>query len=99
MATALKESQVSVLPHNELKDKMDICAQLTGRAKSFVAMEALTEYLDGRVPQTEDLKAGVAAADAGAFANAHDVESELSRFKTAAIHETAAQPGRRKHKA
>lgn len=59
MATALKESQVSVLPPNELKDKMDICAQLTGRAKSFVAMEALTEYLDGRVPQTEDLKAGV----------------------------------------
>lgn len=73
MNTALKDSQVSVRLPNELKDKMETYAQLTGRTKSYVAMEALSDYLDWRIPQIEDLKAAVAAADAGDFATDDEV--------------------------
>lgn len=79
-ATALKDSQVSLRLPNALKDKMDIYAQLTGRTKSHVAMEALSDYLDWRIPQIEDLKAAVAAADAGDFASEDEVEQVFKRL-------------------
>ena len=79
-ATALKDSQVSLRLPNALKDKMDLYAQLTGRSKSHVAMEALSDYLDWRIPQIEDLKAAVAAADAGDFASEHEVEQGFKRL-------------------
>ena len=73
MSTTLKDSQVSVRLPNELKDKMETYAQLTGRTKSYVAMEALSDYLNWRIPQIEDLKTAVAAADAGDFATDEEV--------------------------
>ncbi|HRY89137.1 MAG TPA: hypothetical protein P5305_14710 [Rubrivivax sp.] len=73
MSTTLKDSQVSVRLPNELKDKMETYAQLTGRTKSYVAMEALSDYLNWRIPQIEDLKTAVAAADAGDFATDDEV--------------------------
>ena len=94
MTTPLKDSQVSVRLPNELKDKMETYAQLTGRTKSYVAMEALGEYLDWRVPQIEDLEAAVAAADAGAFADARDVEALLSGYEKGSLPNTAARRAR-----
>ena len=71
--TALKDSQVSLRLPTSLKDAMETYAQLTGRTKSHVAMEALGEYLGWRIPQIEDLKAAIAAADAGDFAGEDEV--------------------------
>ena len=99
MTTALKDSQVSVRLPIELKDKMETYAQLTGRTKSYVAMEALSEYLDWRVPQIEDLKAAVAAADDGDFADVQEVERGMSRYEKAATPKAAARPGRSARKA
>ncbi len=42
MATTLKDTHVSVRLPNELKDKMEAYAELTGRTKSYVAMQALS---------------------------------------------------------
>ncbi|KNZ34442.1 MAG: hypothetical protein AD742_02130 [Methylibium sp. NZG] len=80
MTTTLKDSQVSVRLPTELKDQMEIYAQLTGRTKSYVAIEALTEYLTGRTPQIEDLKEAVAAADRGDFASDAEVAAVFSRY-------------------
>lgn len=80
--TALKDSQVSLRLPNALKDKMEVYAQLTGRTKSHVAMEALADYLDWRIPQIEDLKAAAAAADAGAFATRDEVDQVFKRLAT-----------------
>ena len=88
MSTTLKDSQVSVRLPNELKDKMETYAQLTGRTKSYVAMEALSDYLDWRIPQIEDLKAAVAAADADDFAT----DDEVRRVFTP---RAAARPARK----
>lgn len=82
-STAPKDSQVSLRLPNALKGKMETYAQLTGRSKSHVAMEALSDYLDWRIPQIEDLKAAVAAADAGDFASDDAVNQVFERLVTA----------------
>lgn len=79
-STALKDSQVSLRLPNALKDKIETYAQLTGRSKSHVAMEALNDYLDWRLPQIEDLKQAVAAADAGDFATEAEVAQTFARL-------------------
>ena len=73
MPAALKDSQLSLRLPNDLKEKMDAYAELTGRTKSYVATEALGSYLDWRLPQIEDLKAAVLAADRGDFAGDEEV--------------------------
>ena len=50
-----KDSQVSLRLPGELKDRIERYAQMTGRSKSFVAMEALAEYLDWRLPQMQEI--------------------------------------------
>lgn len=80
MPTALKDSQVSVRLPNDLKDKMEAYADLTGRTKSYVAMEALSVYLEGRIPQIEDLKAAVLEADHGKFASEETVSAVFAKY-------------------
>lgn len=76
--TAPKDSQVSLRLPNGLKDQMESYAQLTGRTKSHVVMEALADYLIWRMPQIEDLKAAIAAADAGDFASEDEVRQAFA---------------------
>ncbi len=84
MSSALKDSQVSVRLPNGLKEQMETYARLTGRSKSYVAMEALTEYLAWRIPQIEDLKSAVAAADGGDFAEDDEVQAVFADQTVAA---------------
>ena len=77
MPTPLNDSQVSVRLPNDLKDRIEAYAELTNRSKSYVTVSALTEYLDWRVPQIEDLKVAVAAADRGEFATDDEVAAAL----------------------
>ena len=95
MPTALKDSQVSVRLPIDLKDKMEAYAQLTGRTKSYVAMEALRGYLEERIPQIEDLKEAVLAADRGEFASDVEVAAVVARYSdigaTPAAPKSAAQ--------
>ena len=80
MNTDLKDSQVSMRLPSELKDRLETYARLTGRSKSHVAMEALTAYFDWRLPQIEDLKQAVDAADAGDLADPAEVQAVLTAF-------------------
>ena len=84
---------------NDLKGKMEAYAQLTGRTKSFVAMEALGSYLDWRLPQIEDLKAAVLAADQGDFASDEEVATVLARHTRRKTPRAAAKPATRRRAA
>ena len=75
-----KDSQVSMRLPGELKARIESYAQLTGRSKSHVAMEALAEYLDWRLPQVADLKQAIAAADSGEFASDGEVQAVFQRY-------------------
>ena len=86
---SLKDSQVSMRLPGELKDRIETYARLTGRSKSYVAIEALAEYLDWRLPQMQDLEQAIAAADRGEFATETEVAAVFARF---GVHTNAAGP-------
>ena len=44
---------------DELKEKLDQFATLTGRSLSYVAATAVEEYLAWRIPQLEDLEKAI----------------------------------------
>ena len=77
-----KDSQVSMRLPGELKARIESYARLTGRSKSHVAMEALAEYLDWRLPQVADLKEAIAAADRGEFASDDEVQAVFQRYRS-----------------
>ena len=81
-APGTKDSQVSMRLPGELKARIESYARLTGRSKSHVAMEALAEYLDWRLPQVADLKAAIAAADRGEFASDDEVQAVFQRYRS-----------------
>ena len=87
-----KDSQVSVRLPNELKDRMETYAQLTGRTKSHVAMEALAAYLDDRIPQIEDLNAAVQAADQDDFASDDEVVAVFGRYGDGGAENSVTKP-------
>lgn len=99
MPAALRDSQLSLRLPNDLKDKMDAYAQLTGRTKSYVATEALGSYLDWRLPQIEDLKAAVLAADQSDFASDEDVATVLARHTRRKTPRAAAKAAPRRRAA
>lgn len=90
MTISIKDNQISVRVSSGLKDQMTTYARLTGRSKSHVAMEALTDYLAWRIPQIEDLKEAVAAADRGDFASDAEVAEVFDRY---AGNSTASKAG------
>ena len=91
-----KDSQVSLRLPGELKDRIERYAQMTGRSKSYVAMEALAEYLDWRLPQMQDLEQAIAAADRGEFATETEVAVMFKRYGVeASASAAAAAPKRR----
>ena len=75
-----KDSQVSMRLPGELKARIETYAVMTGRSKSHVAMEALPDYLDWRLPQVVDLKEAIAAADRGEFASDGEVQAVFGRY-------------------
>ena len=91
-----KDSQVSLRLPGELKDRIERYAQLTGRSKSYVAMEALAEYLDWRLPQMQELEQAISAADRGEFASEQEVAAVFKRYGVeASAAGVAAAPKRR----
>jgi RHH-type rel operon transcriptional repressor/antitoxin RelB len=80
MPSATKDGQISLRLPLDMKQRMESYAQLTGRNKSHLVMEAVGEYLAWRVPQMEDLQAAIRAADAGEFASDADVAAVFARY-------------------
>ena len=76
----VKDSQLSLRLPLDMKERMETYAQLTGRNKSHVVMEAVGEYLAWRMPQVQDLQAAISAADAGEFASDSEVEAVFARY-------------------
>ncbi len=74
-----QDTQVSVRLSSQLKDRVDMYAQMIGRSKSHVTIEALGDYLAWRIPQIEDLRLAIAAADQGDFADETEVNAVFKK--------------------
>lgn len=64
----------------ELKAKLDQLAGVTHRSKSFLAAEAIREFIELNEWQLGELQQAVREADAGDFAGEDDVSTVLSKW-------------------
>jgi len=52
-----------------VKDRLDRLSEATRRSKSFLAAEAIREYVETNEWQIQEIRAALAEADAGDFAS------------------------------
>jgi RHH-type transcriptional regulator, rel operon repressor / antitoxin RelB len=58
---------------DEVKDRLDLLAEATQRSKSFLAAEAIREFVDNNEWQIAEINAALKEADAGDFASDKEV--------------------------
>ena len=63
-----------------LRKQLDHLARAQRRSRSFVAAEAIREYVAANEWQIEEIKKGLAEADSGDFASKEQVRRTLSRW-------------------
>jgi RHH-type transcriptional regulator, rel operon repressor / antitoxin RelB len=64
----------------KLKKRLDTLSKAMGRSRSFVAAEAVREYLSLNEWQIAEIKKGLAEADRGEFASDRDIEQVLRKW-------------------
>lgn len=64
----------------ELKSRLDKLASVTHRSKSFLAAEAVREFIEINEWQIQELKAAIKEADAGDFASDQDIDAVFSKW-------------------
>jgi len=73
-------SVLTVRVADEVKDQMDVLAEVTGRTRSWIASEAIKQYLDIESWQISELKNALAEADAGDFASDEELEQLMRKW-------------------
>ncbi|HEY5177418.1 MAG TPA: ribbon-helix-helix protein, CopG family [Terriglobales bacterium] len=65
---------------SKLKKKLDKLAKTTKRSRSFLAAEAIREYVALNEWQIEEIKKAIQQADAGDFATEEEVEEMFKKW-------------------
>lgn len=64
----------------ELKNRLDQLASITNRSKSFLAAEAIRDFIELNEWQVQEINAAVKEADNGEFAAEKDVNKTFSKW-------------------
>ena len=64
----------------ELKQRLDQLAEATHRSKSFLAAEAIRDFIELNEWQIQEIKDAVKEADNGDFANDQDVNKTFAKW-------------------
>ncbi len=64
----------------KLKNQLDRLSKSMNRSRSFVAAQAIQEYVSVNEWQIGEIKKAIAAADRGEFASDEEVEQTLKRW-------------------
>jgi predicted transcriptional regulator len=64
----------------ELKSRLDKLSTATHRSKSFLAAEAVREFIEINEWQIEEIKDGVKEADANDFASNQEVQAVFNKW-------------------
>jgi predicted transcriptional regulator len=75
-----KQTLVSVRLSEPVADRLENLAQATNRSKSFLAAQAIEEYLALQEWQVAAIKEGIDAADRGDTVSHHEALAELGRW-------------------
>jgi predicted transcriptional regulator len=65
---------------SDLKDRLDDLANVTNRSKSFLAVEAIQEFIDINEWQLQEIKSALNEADAGDFASEEELRKTLGKW-------------------
>ena len=78
----MSSSQVLTLRlDSKLKNRLDRLSKATSRSRSFVAAEAIREYVAMNEWQIEQTKKAVVEADRGDFASDEDLRRTIKKWK------------------
>ncbi len=66
---------------DDVKERLDRLADATHRSKSFLAAEAIREFVENNEWQIREIKAALKEANAGDFASEQDVAAVAKKWK------------------
>jgi RHH-type rel operon transcriptional repressor/antitoxin RelB len=66
---------------DEVKDRLDKLAETTQRSKSFLAAEAIREFVENNEWQIHETRAALKEAQAGDFASDEDVAALAKKWQ------------------
>ncbi|MFD2447869.1 CopG family ribbon-helix-helix protein [Vogesella fluminis] len=66
---------------DELTRQLDALAAATGRTKSFLAGQAIRDYIDREAWQIAEIQQAISEADAGDFASDDEVNAISAKWK------------------
>jgi RHH-type rel operon transcriptional repressor/antitoxin RelB len=72
---------LTVRVSDDLKSSLDRLSKATGRSRSFLAFEAIQQYVDLESWQIEEIHQGIQEADAGLFASDSEVKRVMNKWK------------------
>jgi RHH-type transcriptional regulator, rel operon repressor / antitoxin RelB len=72
---------ITIRLDDEVKDRLDALAEATHRSKSFLAAEAIRDYVENNEWQIGEIRAAMKEADAGDFASAKEVAAMARKWK------------------
>lgn len=72
---------MTVRLEDEIKERLDHLAEATQRSKSFLAAEAIREFVENNEWQIGEIHAALQEADAGDFASDKDVAALAKKWK------------------
>lgn len=75
-----QSSTMTIRMESELKERLDKLAQVTRRSKSFLAAEAVREYLALNDWQIQEINTALTEADAEDFASDEEVATTFSKW-------------------
>jgi len=64
----------------ELKERLDQLSEATHRSKSFLATEAIREFIELNEWQIQEIQSALKEADNGDFASAQEVSNVFSKW-------------------
>ncbi|MGE0406984.1 MAG: CopG family ribbon-helix-helix protein [Candidatus Korobacteraceae bacterium] len=82
----------------ELRKRLDELAKTQRRSRSFVAVEAIREYLAVNEWQVEEIEKSLEESDRGEFASDEQVQRVLSKWTGRRRHLTPASQGKPRRK-
>jgi RHH-type transcriptional regulator, rel operon repressor / antitoxin RelB len=77
----MSSATITVRLEDEVKDRLDRLAESTRRSKSFLASEAIREFVENNEWQIAETQAAVKEADEGDFASSREVERLRKKWK------------------
>ena len=76
----LMSTTMTIRLDDDLKEQLDRLAAVTQRSKSFLAAEAIREFIELNEWQVQEIKQAIKEADAGEFANESEVKQTFAKW-------------------